>query len=174
MNTIQVQQSPSGRAHSGTAMRDVDIANHFINATAATLYTMAGVVANPGKYFVKHDKKPLGEITAIVGVAGHRVGTIAVSFTRKSAAGLVHGMLGDDIGDLEQDMRDSVGEITNIISGQARVRIAEAGVSLQASTPTMVVGNEVEIEHMSTAPVIVIPFTTPESTFAVEFCLSEQ
>ena len=154
-----------------TALRDVDIAKHFINATAGTLYTMAGVVANPGKFFVKHDKKPLGDITAVVGVAGQKTGTIAVSFTRKSAAALAQGMLGDAVEDLEQDMRDSVGEITNMISGQARMRIAEAGVSLQASTPTMVVGSDVEIEHMTTAPVIVIPFTTPDSTFAVEFCL---
>jgi chemotaxis protein CheX len=155
-------------------MRDVDIANHFINAAAAALFTMAGISVKPGKFFVKHDKKPLGVITAIIGVAGHRVGSIASSFTRESAEALARGMLGDDLGDLEQDMRDAVGEITNMISGQARVRIAEDGVVLQASTPTLVSGDNVEIEHQTNAPVIVIPFTMGASTFAVEFCLSEQ
>jgi len=155
-------------------MRDIDIANHFINATTTTLITMAGLIATPSKFFVKHDKKPLGDITAIIGVAGHRVGTIAVSFSRESGAALVHGMLGDDVGDLEQDMRDAVGEITNMISGQARAGIAEAGVVMQASTPTVVVGDDMEIEHKSKAPVIVIPFTTPNGAFAVEFCLGDQ
>ena len=165
---------PYAEADDEVAMRDVDIANHFIRAAAVALHTMAGIIATPGKFFVKHDKKALGDITAIIGVAGHRVGTIAVSFTRESAAALVHGMLGDDVGDLEQDMRDAVGEITNMISGQARAGIAEAGVILQASTPTLVVGDDIDIEHKTHAPVIVIPFTTPDKTFAVEFCLGEQ
>ena len=152
-------------------MRDVDIANHFINATAATLFTMASITVAPSKFFVKHDKKALGDITAIVGVAGCRIGTIAVSFSREGAAALVQGMLGDDVGDLEQDMRDAVGEITNMISGQARVGIAEAGITLQASTPTVVVGDGIDIEHKTKTPVIVIPFTMPDSSFVVEFCL---
>ena len=155
-------------------MRYVDIANHFIDATAAVLSTMAGLSVTPGKFFVKHDKKALGAITAIIGVSGERLGTIAVSFSRESAAVLVHGMLGGDVEDLEQDMRDAVGEVTNMISGQARAGIAQAGVTLQASTPTLVVGDkdDVEIEHKTQAPVIVIPFTMPGSSFAVEFCLS--
>ena len=152
-------------------MRDVDIANHFINAAAATFFTMAGITVTPGKFFVKHDKKALGAITAIIGVAGCRIGTIAVSLSRAGAAALVQGMLGDDVGDLEQDMRDAVGEITNMISGQARAGIAEAGIALHGATPTVVVGDEIDIEHKTKAPVIVIPFTMPGSSFAVEFCL---
>ena len=154
-------------------MRDVDIAKHFINAATATLYTMAGgLIAKPGKFFVKHDKKALGDITAIVGVSGCRIGTIAVSFSREGSAALVQGMLGDDVENLEQDMRDAVGEITNIISGQARAGIAEAGIALQASTPSVIVGDNIDIEHKTKAPVIVIPFTMPGGSFAVEFCLA--
>jgi chemotaxis protein CheX len=163
----------SAKVNFEVAMRDVDIANHFINAAAATLYTMAGLTVTPGKFFVKQDNKAMGEITAIIGVSGHRLGTIAVSFSRESAIALVHGMLGDDVEDLEQDIRDAVGEITNMISGQARAGIAESGVALQASTPTVVVGDDVEIEHKTSAPVIVIPFTMPDGEFAVEFCLGE-
>jgi chemotaxis protein CheX len=153
-------------------MRYLDIANHFINATAAILYTMAGLVVTPGKFFVKHDKKPLGAITAIIGVSGDRVGTIAVSFSHESAAALVHGMLGEDVENLEQDILDAVGEVTNMISGQARSGIAEGGISLQGSTPTLVVGTEFDIEHQTRGPVIVIPFSMPGGSFVVEFCLS--
>ena len=49
----------------------------------------------------------------------HRIGSIAISFTRQSATALVIGMLGDDVEDLEQDMRDSVGEFTNMVSGHS-------------------------------------------------------
>ena len=154
-------------------MRDVDIARYFINATAAVLYTMAGLIVTPGKFFIKHDRKALGYVTAAVNVTGHRIGTIVVSFPRESATALVHGMLGDDAGNIEQDMRDAVGEITNMVSGQARMSMAEAGVVLQASTPTVVTGNDFQIEYATDAPVVVIPFAMSGHEIAVEFCLSE-
>ena len=154
-------------------MRDVDIAVHFVNATTLVLYTMADLIVTPGKFFVKHDRKPLGTITAIIGLSGYRNGSIAISFTHESASVLVYAMLGKDVGNLEQDMQDAVGEVTNMISGQARAGIAEAGVALQASTPTILVGDDCDIEHKTHAPVIVIPFTMHGGSFAVEFCLSD-
>jgi chemotaxis protein CheX len=157
------------------AMRDVDIAKHFVGAATVTLYTMAGIIITPGKFFVKHDHKALGCITATISVTGHKHGTIVVSFDRGSAVALVQGMLGDDVEDMERDMQDAVGEITNMISGQARAAIAEAGIALQASTPTVMVGDDLQIEYTAQAPIIVIPFTTRAGTsFTVEFCLSEQ
>lgn len=154
------------------SMRYVDIAKYFINATDTVFHTMMGLTVTPGKFFVKHDRKPLGVITAMIDLSGDRIGTIAVSFSHESASALVRSMLGDYVVILEQDMTDAVGEVTNMISGQARRTIAEAGISLQASTPTLVVGDECDIEHKTQAPVIVIPFTMPEGSFAVEFCLS--
>jgi len=154
-------------------MRDVDIANYFINATVVTLFKVANLVVNPGRFWVKHDKTAFGDITAIIGVSGERIGSIAVSFPRESAEALVLGMLGEGVEDLEQDMRDAVGEVTNMISGQARAAIAMAGLALQASTPSIVVGEHMEIEHKTKAAVIAIPFTMSGKTFAVEFCLEE-
>jgi chemotaxis protein CheX len=156
-------------------MRDVDIAKHFVNAATAILYTMAGIDITPGKFFVKQDRKALGEITAVMRVSGHKQGTIAVSFDRKSATALAQGLLGDAVEDIEQDMQDAVGEVTNMISGQARAAMAEAGVALQSSTPTVMVGGDLEVEHTAQAPVVAIPFTTRTGmSFAVEFCLGEQ
>ncbi|MDR0466439.1 MAG: chemotaxis protein CheX [Deltaproteobacteria bacterium] len=135
---------------------------------------MAAMDITPGKFFVKHDDKALGDITATMNVSGDRQGTIVVSFARASATDLVNGMLGDAVENLEQDMQDAVGEITNMITGQARAAIAEAGISLQASTPTVVADADLKIAYKSKAPIVVIPFTTRVgSTFAVEFCLGE-
>ena len=153
-------------------MRDVEIAKHFIKATVTILSTMASLEAQPGKPFPKKDMKALGDISAIIGVTGVKNGTISVSFSRESATALVEGMLGDAVEDLEQDMQDAVGEVANMISGQARASIAEAGVTLQGSTPSVVVGDDHQILHMNKAPVIAIPFSTPGGEFTIEFCLA--
>ncbi|MDR2695691.1 MAG: chemotaxis protein CheX [Deltaproteobacteria bacterium] len=155
------------------AMRDVDIARYFVNAATVVLYTMAGLIVTPGKFFIKHDRKAIGYFTAAINVSGHRIGTIAVSFTRTGAATLARGMLGDDVGDLEHDMLDAVGEVTNMIAGQARAAMAEAGVVLRAGTPTVMAGDDIQIEYAAGAPIVVIPFAMSDSAFTVKFCLSK-
>jgi chemotaxis protein CheX len=153
-------------------MRDVEIAKHFIKATTNILATMAGITATPGKPYVKKDQVASGDISAIIGVTGPRNGTISVSFSSASATALVVGMLGEDVGDMNQDMQDAVGEVTNMISGQARASIAGEGLTLQGSTPSVIMGKNHTIHHMTKAVVMAIPFTTPDGDFTVEFCLA--
>lgn len=153
-------------------MREVEIAKHFVQATTNILTTMAGMTASPGKPFVKKDQEAHGDISAIIGVTGPKNGTIAVSFPVDSATALVMGMLGDDIVDMEQDMQDAVGELANMISGQARASLAEEGLVLQGSTPSVVVGKGHTIHHVTKASVMVIPFSTVGGDFTVEFCLA--
>lgn len=133
---------------------------------------MAGLTATPGKPYVKKDQLAQGDISAIIGVTGPKNGTISVSFSFESATQLVVGMLGDDVIDIEQDMQDAVGEVANMISGQARAAIAENGLVLQGSTPSVVVGKGHLIHHITKSVVMAIPFTTQDCGFTVEFCLA--
>ena len=148
----------------------VMIARPFIRATVAILSTMAGLEATAGAPFVKKNNEAKGDVSAIVGVTGDKTGTIALSFTRPCALALIKGMLGDDIADILQDTQDAVGEVTNMVSGQARAALADMGLTLQGSTPTVIVGEGHMIRHISSNPVVAIPFTTKHGEFTVEFC----
>ena len=148
----------------------VEIARPFVKATLDILGTMAGITATAGAPYVKKTHVAKGDVSAIVGVTGDKVGTIAVSFTKPCAIALVRGMLGDDIQDVLQDMQDAVGEVANMVSGQARAGLVGMGITLQGSTPTVIVGDGHIIRHISPSPVIAIPFTSPSGEFTVEFC----
>lgn len=148
----------------------VEIAKPFIKATIDILETMAGLKATPGAPYVKKNYIAKGDVSAIVGVSGDRTGTIAVSFTKPCAIALLRGMLGDDIQDLLYDLQDAVGEIANMISGQARAGLVELGLTLQGSTPTVIVGDNHMLRHISASPVMAIPFSTAAGAFTVEFC----
>ncbi len=63
-----------------------------------------------------------------------------------------------------------MGEITNMISGQARAGLAQMGLAMQASTPTVIFGDNHTISHVSSGPVVAIPFSTDHGDFTVEFC----
>jgi chemotaxis protein CheX len=79
-------------------------------------------------------------------------------------------MLGDAIEDILQDVQDAVGEITNMISGQARVGLADMGLKLQGSTPSVIMGDNHTIAHMTAAMAVAIPFSCEAGTFTLEFC----
>lgn len=151
-------------------MDNIAVAKKFISATVNVLSTMANINPVAGKPFVKTNMIGLGDVTALVGLTGAKSGSIAVTFPKATAIGVVRGMLGDDIQDIINDTKDTVGEICNMISGQARAQLAEAGLSLQGSTPTIVFGDNHSISHISTAAVIAIPFTSSVGEFIVEFC----
>ena len=149
----------------------VEIAKPFITAVTTVLSTMAGVIPAAGKPYVKKNLKASGDISAIVGITGAHRGTISLTFSRSCAVHLVKAMLGDDISDIIQDTSDAVGEITNMVSGQARAGLAEMGIVLQGSTPSIVLGDNHTLAHISSSPIIAIPFSTDAGNFTLEFCL---
>ena len=150
----------------------IEIAKPFINATKDVLSMMAGIEAEPQKPYVKKGLLAEGDISAVVGITGTYQGTISLSFSKECAFGVVRGMLGDDIEDLVQDSRDAVGEICNMISGQARAALVAMEIVLQGSTPSVIVGDNHSISHACGVPVVAIPFVTEFGNFTLEFCLS--
>ncbi len=149
----------------------VEIAKPFITAVTMVLSTMAGVTPTAGKPYVKKNLRASGDISAIVGITGAHRGTISLTFSRSCAVHLVKAMLGDDISDIIQDTSDAVGEITNMVSGQARAGLAEMGIILQGSTPSIILGDNHTLAHVSSSPIIAIPFSTESGNFTLEFCL---
>lgn len=111
-----------------------------------------------------------GDVSAVIGITGDKQGTFSISFDRKTAVHIVKQMLGDAIEDILQDVQDAMGEITNMISGQARVGLADMGLKLQGSTPSVIMGDNHTIAHMSSAVAIAIPFSCEAGTFTLEFC----
>ncbi|WP_045218370.1 chemotaxis protein CheX [Desulfonatronum thioautotrophicum] len=148
----------------------VEIAKAFMTATIEVLSTMAMITPKAGKPFVKKDNAASGDVTGLIGLTGDKTGTVSVTFTQKCALSVVKSMLGDDIQDVIQDTKDMVGEITNMISGKARQILAGDGLTMQAATPSVIMGKNHTVHHVSSEPIMAIPFTTDHGEFSVEFC----
>lgn len=151
----------------------IEIAKPFVQATIHVLSTMAGLSPTAGKPYIKNSLVAQGDVSAIVGVTGFKNGTISVTFTRTCAVALVKGMLGNDIQDILQDTKDAVGEITNMISGQARGGLAEMGMNFQGSTPTVIMGDNHTISHCAKGPVVAVPFSSEHGDFTLEFSFED-
>ncbi len=154
-------------------MNNVEMAKPFIQATISVLSAMCQITPQAGTPFVKKDKKLTGDVTVFVNISGEKQGTILLSFPKACAITMVKNMFGDEIEDIMAETKDAVGEIANIISGQARASLVDLGLTLAGSTPFVVYGHTTDALEQYDAATVVIPFTTADSnTFTLEFCIA--
>ena len=150
---------------------DAKLVNPFISATVKVLETMAGTKASPGKPFVKKDKIARGDVTGVIGITGEANGTISVTFDEGSILGVVSKMFGEPLKELNAEVSDAVGELTNMISGQARRKLEEDGRHFEAAIPSVITGKDHEVNHITSGPIVAVPFSTDGGRFTVEICL---
>ena len=153
---------------------DVKVINPFIEATLHVLETMASTKAASGKPYMKKDKVAAGDVSSVIGLTGGTRGTISVAFTEDCILPIVTRMFGEKMDSLNDEVKDAVGEIANMISGQARIKLEEGGLSLKAAIPTVIMGKGHTVNHISSQPVIAVPFKTSEGQFTVEVCLEDK
>jgi chemotaxis protein CheX len=152
---------------------DVKIINPFLIAAVNVMKTMANVEPVPGKPFLKSESTALGDVSAIIGITGVAQGSMALTFTESCIIGLASNLMGMEFTDLNDEVKDSVGELTNMICGDARRRLSEKGVTLQAGIPTVVAGKSHSITHIASGPRLAVPFQTQWGSFIVEVAFNE-
>ena len=148
---------------------NVELINPFINASMQVLRTMTQTEPKPEKPTVKQGNHTWGAVTGIIGMAGDKLsGNMVVSFDEQAILAIVSRMLMEKFESVTPDVVDAVGEITNMVSGGAKKELSEKGFMFQMATPIMITGKGVEIIQFSKAPVLQVPFTTPEGKFVIE------
>jgi chemotaxis protein CheX len=155
-------------------MMDVKLINPFLAAAMHVLTTMAQVDAKPGKPFLKKDDVAIGDVSAIIGITGAAQGSMALIFTEQCIKDIASNLLGVPFTELNHEVRDAVGELTNMICGDARRRLAEDGFVLQAGIPTIVGGTGHTIRHIASGPRLAVPFETSGGSFMVEVAFGRQ
>ncbi|HQI02689.1 MAG TPA: chemotaxis protein CheX, partial [Deltaproteobacteria bacterium] len=109
----------------------------------------------------------------IVGLSGEAKGTISVTFTKQCILKIVSKMFGEEITEINDEVRDAVGEILNIVSGNGRQRLRGLGKRVKGAIPTIITGRNHIITHITSHPIIAVPFETENGSFTFEVCLEE-
>ncbi len=150
---------------------DVQLINPFINAALNVLETMAFVKAEAGKPYLKKDDVARGDVSGVVGFTGETNGTASITFDESCILKIVSNMFGEEMKELNNEISDAVGEITNMISGQARQEIEKIGKIFHGGIPTVVIGKDHKLISMVKGTKIAIPFKTDAGNFIIEVCL---
>ena len=152
---------------------NVQLINPFLEGTMDVLKTMAMLEPTVGKPYLKKGNQAKGDVSGIIGMTGSARGSLALSFSEKSILMIVSNMLGETYTEINDEVRDAVGEITNMISGVARKKLESQGYNILAAIPTVVSGKDHAILHVLGGPSIIIPFDLENGAFFVDVCLDD-
>jgi len=149
---------------------DAAVINPFLAASIELFQTMFRIEATPSApYVMGKEIAHRWEISGILGVTGDYQGVVAVRLSRILANKMLEksGIITSSDEEREETLYGMIGELVNIISGNASNRIQH---TIDISPPIVVHGQNHSIAWPKTIPVIAIPFVTPLGPFEVAVC----
>ena len=145
--------------------------NPFLTASMTLFKEYMGLDVTAGQPFVLDDKYKLDDVSALIGLAGETSGAVVLSFSHDTALKIVSRLEGKTYQFLGAEVLDGVGELVNIIAGNAKKDLTEFKIVI--SLPGVITGNSYQIKWPSGVPVISIPFTSELGNFSVNVSLKE-
>ena len=151
----------------------VEFINPFIESTLKSLEMMAQITASRSNLALKEDLITTYDISSIVSLAGEVEGSIIVSMPSQLACKVSSNLLMEECAELDENVQDAIGEMGNIIVGDARRALVAMGKNVTISIPNIVLGKGHMIARKK-VPCIAIPFTTEFGPFEVNVGLKEK
>ena len=77
----------------------------------------------------------------------------------------------EEMTQIDDEIKDAVGEIVNTVCGQVKTKMAEKGKTCNVKLKDVLMNEALIIEHLKDKPVIVVPFSSSKGNFEVEICI---
>jgi flagellar motor switch protein FliN len=154
---------------------DEQIRSSLIDTLTETFDTMLSMQLTP----VDAGEDPeLGDdrIVGAVNFAGEVVGTLSFQVSQPFSKMVTAAMLGmepDEEID-EETVRDVVGELTNIVTGNLKTEFVDAGLSCIISTPRITTGSDFKIDPLNIAPPLKYLLRYDENDVFIELVVKEE
>ena len=122
---------------------NAEFVNPFLEAASAVFKSILNVDLRRGKLVIKENAIPSLEVAIIIGITGGVTGEVVYSMgfnmVKKIADILAPGLSPEQI---KVEYKDIVGELANMITGNAMNLFASSGKTIDMTTPTVVEGND--------------------------------
>ncbi len=132
--------------------------NPFLKAVSNTFSTMLQCEARRGKMTLASEARQKFPISGVIGLSGKAAGTVVINLSEEVALKGASAMLMMEMTELDADVLDAVGEIANMVAGQAKAELEE--YELSVSLPNVITGEGHEVRFPSDAKPLAVAFDT--------------
>ncbi len=150
---------------------DASYITPFMTSIQNVFSTMFQLPVEIGEPRIKSDSKTTHDVSGIIGVSGEMTGTIVLSMPTSTAESIVALFTGMEMDSDSDDFADAIGELINMISGNAKAEFQRKSVSI--SCPSVVIGAGHRVASGSGIPCVVIPCNTDCGEVVLEVALRE-
>ncbi|MCL2458311.1 MAG: chemotaxis protein CheX [Desulfobulbus sp.] len=145
-----------------------EISDKLIESTIEIFTSMVMMDISSAGESVEITRTLKKSITGTVGLAGTHKGVLAVHFPNEVALAVTSNFLGMDIGEINEDVQDAIGEVANMLGGNLKTILSDRGRDIQLSLPSTICGDEYTFSSQAESDRIVLPFHSPSGIFYVE------
>lgn len=149
----------------------MDLNNSICKAAVEIFQTMLMMEAVPGEPLVKRGGSFKDSVSGIVGLAGPSKGMLAIHIPGPTALKITSCFLGMEVDQVDEDVKDAIGELANMVAGSIKADLSELGAEYKLSIPSVVCGAEYQIECLSECQGGIVPFSIEGGEFLIEFHL---
>ena len=135
---------------------EVDYINPVIAGLEDAFSTMLNCKIERTGLGLMENNLALHPVSGIIGISGRAVGTVVLSMSESVAIKVASTMLMSELKDVDDDVMDAVGEVTNMVCGGAKAKLAQ--FSLSISLPNVLYGKECRLHFPQNSHPISIPF----------------
>ncbi len=168
----RITSSPSNpcgdRCHDSAAISETLI-RCLVESTEGVFSTMCGWEMEGGQVTMHDGFAPRHDISGIIGMTGPIKATVVVSVDEDLVFAAAESFLGERPTQINSDVVDLVGELANMIGGNAKERLSMPNVIL--GLPTVVAGAGHYVAYNSQMAVRMIPFQCQHGSMSIELGL---
>ena len=149
---------------------NVEFINPFLSSMLNVMSTMALMELTPEKPRLKKNEVAQGDVSGLIGMVSEQTkGSLSITFEGKLALATMKSMVGEGPDEINEEITDLVGEITNMVTGGAKRMLSEKGIEFDMATPMVVSGKDHTITHKADGPVVIIPLSSEHGKAYIEF-----
>jgi chemotaxis protein CheX len=152
-----------------SSLQSEDLTQPFIESTTSIFSMMLGWNLEIGEISRSNRFQSNHDISGVIGFSGSLRGSIVIGINQEVAFAAAAAFFGGTPTSIDSEVLDMVGELANMIGGNAKERMTTTGVAL--GLPMVISGKGHRISFDPIAQVVLIPFETPAGALTVEIAI---
>ena len=151
---------------------NVKFLNPFVEAAFAVFEAEVGLTAKRGELSLQRSAATANDVTVLISMVGQARGVVLYGMSEQTAIKIVSKILGQPFAEFDSLAQSGIGELGNVITGQASQRLADAGFEVNISPPTLLQGKGTLISTLDFDRLLV-PLKTELGDIQIHLALRE-
>lgn len=146
----------------------MDFAKKIIDSTEEIFTTMVFMPITAGEPLTEGQEVLDCHVSAMIGLSGDMTSMLSIHCPGNVGIGITDEMLGMEVEEVNADVKDTLGEIANMLAGGLKESLAAEEISLELSIPTTVSGKSYTVTSPTKSNRVIVPFDLEPGRFFVE------